>query len=255
MNILNKIKINSYTYLFILICLLSGYIKNISIIFLICLIHEFGHVFITKICNYEIIKIEILPFGGYTTINQKINSNINKNLLIALGGIIFQSILLLFLIIFKNKFNIITYNLFWQYNIIIMLFNLLPIIPLDGSKIVQLILEKFYSYHKAYYLNLFISIIGLILFIIVNYYYNIDNYFMVIFLIYNTIIYFTNYKYIVKRFLLERYLYDLDYNKIDNHTKNIQDLKINVRHYFKEGNHYIKEKDKIGEVFTSFIDK
>ena len=76
-NILSKIKINSYTYFFIFICLLCGYIKNISIIFAICLIHELGHIIITKIFHYEIVKIEILPFGGYTTINKKINSNIS----------------------------------------------------------------------------------------------------------------------------------------------------------------------------------
>lgn len=45
--------------------------------------------------------------------------------------------------------------------------------------------------------------------------------------------------------MLERYLYDFDYYKIDNKTKNINDLKKNVLHYFKEDNRYIREKEKI----------
>ena len=42
------VEINNYTYLFFIICALCGYLKNISIIFLICFIHELGHVFFIK---------------------------------------------------------------------------------------------------------------------------------------------------------------------------------------------------------------
>ena len=246
-NILSKIKINSYTYFFIFICLICGYIKNICIIFTICLIHELGHIVITKIFHFEIVKIEILPFGGYTTINKKINSNINYDLLIACGGFISQFILLILVFLFKNHFNILTYHLIIEYNLILIIFNMLPIIPLDGSRILELLLEKYFSYHKAYHLIIYISIIIIVLFIFINYHYKLDNYFIITFLIYNTIIYFINYKYMQKRFLLERYLYDLNYQKIDNKTKNIKDLKKNVYHYFKENNHYVNEKVKIKE--------
>ena len=79
MNIFKKVNISFF----------CGYIKNISIIFFICLIHELGHVFFIKLFGYKIVKIELLPFGGYTTIDEKLNSNINKDLIIAFGGIIF----------------------------------------------------------------------------------------------------------------------------------------------------------------------
>jgi len=244
-NILNKLKINNYTYLFFIICALCGYIKNITIIFAICLFHELGHVFFIKLFKYKVVSIEILPFGGFTTIDKKINTSINKDILIAFGGIFFQLILLIIIYIFKNSFNIITYNLIINYSLILIFFNLIPIIPLDGNNIIHLLLEKFFSYHLSYYLNFFISIISLILFFIINYVYNLDNYFIISFLIYKVIVYFKNYKFNRNRFLLERYLYDFDYYKIDNKTKNINDLKKNVLHYFKEDNRYIREKEKI----------
>ncbi len=248
-NIWPKIKINNFTYFFILICLLCGYIKNIFIIFLICFIHELGHVFMARILHYKIISIEILPFGGFTTIDQKINSSINKDLMIAMGGILSQVLCLLIVYLFKSNFNIITYNLIVEYNFILIIFNLIPIVPLDGSKIVHLLLERFFPYKKAYWLNYYISITSLVLFFILNYLYNLDNYFIITFLIYKLVMYYKNYPILENRFLLERYIYDIEYNRINNQTKSIKDLQKSVYHYFKDNNRYVSEKEKIGEYF------
>lgn len=240
-----KIKINNYTYLFFLLCAFCGYLKNIFIIFSICFIHELGHVFFIKLFNYEIDSIEFLPFGGYTKVNKHINSSINKDIVINFGGIFFQLLFMFLLFCFKNTFNLITYNLFINYNIILIIFNLIPIIPLDGNNILHLLLEKIFSYHISYYTNFIISLMSLIIFLFINYYFNIDNYFIFTFFVYKSILYIKNYKYLKNRFLLERYLYNLNYNKIINDTKDINDLKKEVLHYFKDNNKYIKEKDKI----------
>ena len=69
-----------------------------------------------------------------------------------------------------------------------------------------------------------------------------------IFLFIKSIIYLKDYKYLKKRFLLERYLYDFNYKKIDNKTKKIYDLKKETLHYFKENNKYIKENKKIENI-------
>jgi len=171
----NKFKINNYTYFFFVACALCGYLKNISIIFFICLIHEMGHIFFIKLFKYEIVSVELLPFGGFTTTNKLINSNINKDIIIAFGGILFQIIFIIFLYLLKNNFNLITYNLFINYNFILIIFNLIPIIPLDGNNILHLFLEKFFSYKISYYLNLIFSLIFLILFFIINYIYYLFN--------------------------------------------------------------------------------
>ena len=135
-----------------------------------------------------------------------------------------------------------------MYNLILLLFNLIPIIPLDGNNIIHLLLEKYFSFKFSYYLNFFLSFILLFLFLIINYIFNIDNYFIISFLLYKMVEYIKNYKYINNRFLLERYLYDLDYKKIDNHTYDVKDLKKEVLHFFKEENRYIKENKKIENI-------
>ena len=248
-SIYHKIKINNYTYLFMLLCLLCGYIKNIFLIFSLCLIHELGHIFFIKLFQYEVIKIEILPFGGYTEINKKINSNINEDLLIACGGILIQIIFGIVIYFFKGFFSPFTYHLLTTYNFILIIFNLIPIIPLDGNQIIHLLLEKYFSYSLSYRLNLVISLCFFALFTYFNYITAYDNYFILTFLLYKIIMAYKNYPYYHYRFLLERYLDDFSYQKIDNKTKNIKELRKNVLHFFKEDNHYIKENKKIKEFF------
>ena len=55
-NILDKIRIDYSTYLLIILGLLAGYIKNIFIILVIVIIHEFGHVFFFSLFNIKTIK-------------------------------------------------------------------------------------------------------------------------------------------------------------------------------------------------------
>ena len=69
-NIKAKFKINSFTYLLILSALWTGLIKNISLILLIVIIHELGHVFFLRHYEYNIEEIEIFPFGGTGILNR-----------------------------------------------------------------------------------------------------------------------------------------------------------------------------------------
>lgn len=160
------IKIDFSTYLFILFSLIAGYIKYTIIIFLIVLVHEFGHVLITHLFKYKILKVNIYPFGGYTIINKDINSSIKKDLLIALGGVLMQLLIFLFTYLFKNFINTNTYRLINDYNKLILVFNLLPIIPLDGFKIINLMLNKYFSFQKSYYFSFLIGFCSYIFFLV-----------------------------------------------------------------------------------------
>ena len=92
MNLLNMkiIKINAFTIYFLLLFFFCGLIKSALIIFSIVLIHELGHVFFALVLGYKIEKITIYPFGGVTIINKDLNTPINRELMIAFGGIFFQ---------------------------------------------------------------------------------------------------------------------------------------------------------------------
>lgn len=240
------IKIDNTTYFIILISLLSGFIKQTIIIYLIIIIHELGHVFFIKLYKIKIKQIIIYPYGGITLMDNLINSNLKHNIIISMGGILFQLILFIFISIIN--LDTYTYNIFNYYNKFIILFNLLPMIPLDGSKLINYILNYFYSYHYSYIISGVISLLYLIIISIIIIDIKINNLYIIFFLLYQFYLYIKNYKYMFNKFLLERYLYQLNYYKINNHPKSIKDLKIGVLSYFKVNNKYIKDNKYIYNV-------
>ncbi len=243
------IKVNFLTLYFLLLLFLCGYLKIGIIIFLIVLFHELGHIFFIKLFKYKIINVTLYPFGGITKIDKDINTPLNKELLIACGGIIFQ--LILFIIIYFVPINVITKELLYKYNMSILLFNMLPIIPLDGSIIINSLLNKIFSYKVSYYLYIIISIIFSIFYLLFNYWYSLNNYLIVSLFIIKTYYAIKNYKYLKTRFLLERYLNKYEYKYISTKTGNLDILKIDTYQYFKENNKIVSEYSKLKEKFDS----
>ena len=224
----NLFKINLFTYILLILSFFSGYYKEITIIFMILIVHEFGHFFLMKLFNIKVNKIILYPYGGMIKSNILINTNSYKILLISLGGILNQ-ILLFFIITLLFKIGLINdnlYNIFNYSNISIIIFNILPLYPLDGYKIFNSILELFISFKNSMIISLIVNIIVLITFIIYLYYFKINNYIIVIFLITTLLKYLKELRYIINKFYIERIIYKIDYkglisvNKISNLHKN-----------------------------------
>ena len=136
------------------------------------------------------------------------------------------------------------YNLYTMYHYSILIFNLLPLYPLDGFKILNLLLSKILPFKLSLYITISISFICIILllFFKLNY-----SYIMIISLfINNTYIYFKNVKYIYNKFILERYLYEFNYKKkvIIN---NINKMYKNKKHIFKLGKTLYNEKSYLNK--------
>lgn len=245
-------KINIATYFLILTFLLTGLIKNIILIYLIIIIHELGHVLVIRKLKYKILKVEIYPMGGITSIDKKINSKINDELKIAIAGILSQILLsLIFYLFFKNnRCSTYTYELFKNYNKTIILFNLLPIIPLDGYLLLRSLLEKVFPYHKVFYISFFISIVCILLFITINELYSLNNYLIISFLIYKMYDAYKNHKYVYNRFLTERYIYKLPYQKLKyENGNNLKLLKKDTYHYFKTNDKVYSEYHLLAKKF------
>lgn len=207
-------KINIFTYLFFLLSILSGYFRETIIIYIILSIHELGHVFFMKRYNIHINSITLYPYGGIIDSNIFINMNSIKTLIISLGGIISQLVLMLFFYILYNYkiIDIYYYNLFFKNNIYIIIFNLIPIYPLDGFKILNSIIELFLPFRKSLFTSLIINFIFLVIFLTYLYIYKINNYVIITFLIVSLIEYIKSIKYIFNKFYLERIIYDFKYN-------------------------------------------
>lgn len=138
-----KFKIDLKFVLFLLLFYFSKQLYIYLIIMFFCCIHEIAHILVAKILEFKIKYIELHPFGFCCEIKPKIgdynirfaNSNIVelKKIIIAIAGPLTNTILILILnTIFSYLENI---NLMIYSNLVIILFNILPIIPLDGGRI------------------------------------------------------------------------------------------------------------------------
>lgn len=251
---MKKLKINNLTILFVFFSLIGGFIKDTLLIFFIVLFHELGHLFFSKIFGYKIISISLYPFGGIIKYESLINSNTYKDFLIYFGGIIFQLILfLVFLLFFEMGFlSLYTYKLFLSYNFSIMIFNLIPIIPLDGYLILNYIFNVFLSFKKSYKLSFIISFVFIILFLILNYCLKINNYLIVALFIYKMVLYYKNFKFIQEKFLLERYLYKFDYKYSDRFLGvNLDYLRKNHQAKFYFDNKWVDEYTILAKKFDN----
>ena len=209
----NLFKINIFTYIFLILTLLSGYLREMFIVFIILLVHELGHFFLMKLYKIDVKSITIYPYGGMIKSNMLINTNSIKVIIISLGGIISQLfIFFIFFICFKIGFvSNYYYDIFIKFNMSIIIFNILPIYPLDGFKIVNSFLELLFSFKKSLWISLIINLLSLVIFISYLYIFKINNYLIVIFLLISLLSFIRNIKYIFNKFYIERIIYNLDY--------------------------------------------
>ena len=231
---------------------LAGDFKRVVLTFIIIILHETGHIIFLKYFQVPITKLTIYAFGGLIKTNKLINFSPLKELLISIGGILNQLILyLIFYFLYKYIFiNTYTYNLFLSINTSLILFNIIPMYPLDGYIILNSIFNIYIPYLKSNILSIIISIITLIIFILYSYNYKINSIFVISFLLYKLYIYLKEYKYIHNKFILERMIYDIPYSKIIYKYKySPYYLKLNKYYYFN----YKSEKEVIDNIYKNYL--
>ena len=160
-NILNKIYFHPLFLLCTLVFILIGYFRFITYFMLIIIVHEFGHIFVSQLFRWNINKIIILPFGGLTKFNEIINRSLKEEFLIAVAGITFQ------MIFFVMTNDLIEYRYYSIINYFILVFNLIPIYPLDGAKILNVLLNKVTSFKNSIIFTVLISYLFIMMLLII----------------------------------------------------------------------------------------
>ena len=193
-------------------------------------IHECGHIFFGYLVGFKNSIINIYPFGGISIFKEDLNTKTNKELFTLLGGITFQ-LLFLLLILFLYKYSIITnhvYEIIKRINILLISFNFMPIIPLDGGKLINVLFDKIFPYKISNIISIIVSIIFIIIFYLKEL--SLFALLLTLFLIKCIIIEINilNIKY--NKFLFERYINNYKFNKIKN---------INNKYYFKRDYYHI----------------
>lgn len=196
-----SIEIHPLFYLFMILSVMTGYMKDFFFIMLLILIHECGHLGMALFYHWNVECVKLLPLGGLTIFKEDINRPLKEELMIVLAG---PSIQILFYLLVCN---IISDPVFGHYHTLTLLFNLLPIVPLDGSKIINILMNYRYPFLKSYRLMLWLSIIMMLLLVVLLWYFPFNMMFIliIVFLGIEVIRSFKKQYYIFNRFLLERY--------------------------------------------------
>ena len=173
-----RIRLNLKIFIFILLFIITKQIKVYGILMLFTIIHELGHMLMGIILGFKPNKIEIMPLGlsiGFEGKVENYNRKIGKTskltikkMIIAIAGPLTNLICILIF----NKFSIPFFNIEKEViiysNIIIGLFNLIPIYPLDGGRILDGILNIIYGKRKTLAMINKISYISIILLTIIS---------------------------------------------------------------------------------------
>ena len=165
-------RIDLKIFIFLILFYFTRQIGIYSIIMLFAIIHECSHLVAGILLNMKVKRVTLMPMGlsvefalkteDYNEKILKANKIEIKRLVVAIAGP-FANLLIMFIMILIGKdtaFNmVIIYS-----NLLIALFNLLPIYPVDGGRILKSILSLLCNKQKA---NIYINrISNIILFII-----------------------------------------------------------------------------------------
>ncbi|MEH7463749.1 M50 family metallopeptidase [Bacillus thuringiensis] len=208
--VFSKITIHPLFWGVIAIAVFTARFKEVLILFFIVFIHELGHAIAAAHFKWRIKQIQLLPFGGVAELDEHGNKPLKEEMLVIIAGPV-QHVWMIaaaYLLYTVGWMGENFYNFFLWNNMTILFFNLLPIWPLDGGKIVLNILSHRFPFLQAHNIMMRISIVCLSAILGLQLFWNGKNAMMWALLLYLAFSLFQEWKqrrYAFMRFLLERY--------------------------------------------------
>ena len=160
-----KVRFSLWWILFFLLSLYTHQIRTYLVIFLMLFIHEMGHILCAYHFGYGVSSVMIYPFGCGAVIENIDHGSIIEEMIIVACGL-GMHLLYPFIFLFALSLDLISpvfYEYLIQVNKAILLFNILPIFPLDGGRLLDCFFQRFFHYSKARLCTMVMSFIVLAL--------------------------------------------------------------------------------------------
>ena len=155
-----RFRIDLKIFILVILFFITNQIKIYAMIMLFAMIHEFGHLLAGILLGMKPAKIEIRPFGvlidfdikgkDYNVKIKKGNLLEIKKIFVALAGPMTNALIIIILML-SNTFNCDYDDKMMMIfsNMTLIIFNVLPIYPLDGGRILKGIIYIFNGKHTA----------------------------------------------------------------------------------------------------------
>lgn len=189
-----------------------------------------GHFLTGYFLKLKVKEISLFMFGGVTIFDEDLNLNIFKELLVVVMGPVVQMLFYMLVYYFYTKgfVSVSTMKKVSTINLILLEFNLLPILPLDGAKILNNILDLILSYDLAHKVSLAVSFLALPLVFL------FDNKLIIILVVISLLVRLFEeinwHKFRINKLLLERKLKGIKFKKI-REFESLTKVKRNVTYY------------------------
>ena len=247
LNFFNKFEVSPFATIFISLTLLTGSYKLFYIYFLITFIHELGHVVAAKVVGLKIDKIKLLAVGFNAEIKDLNYTTSLKEFIVVLAGPLTYFISR-WLLEYLYHIDFISYNAFTQANVINkydFIFNLLPLIPLDGGRLLKIIIDNFVTSKTSLVIVGLLSNVLVIVFMLVTI--KTPQWLIYVFLVFTNVTFFLTIERRWRDFLINRLLKE---NKLKVKIHNKKDIYRNKNNYFIKGKTVVGEKEGIIELLN-----
>lgn len=159
------IHIHPIVFFFFIIAAITGMLVEWCIIFFIVFIHELGHFLCARYYGWKIKRIYLWIFGGVMEVEKDREVPMKEEWLVIISGPL-QHVILFFFFSIIGMLELLpdqTIQIAMYYNLFILLGNLIPILPLDGGKMLHLLCQHQFPYYIANCITIVISVLLIVL--------------------------------------------------------------------------------------------
>ncbi len=145
------LRLNFFFLLLLVVYACFGLLGEMLLVFAVVLLHEAGHVLVARSLGITVREVELLPFGGVAKLDNFFSADPGVETRIAVAGPL-NNLVLAGFVLFWQRFP------FWQWpaapfflqcNLAMAAVNLLPVLPLDGGRILRAWLSRRSGYRPA----------------------------------------------------------------------------------------------------------